>query len=156
MATKAAFMAVVLLVLVAGDLAHGHAVPPLGRARRRSLGWMHKQGIKGGPPTGTRPSDTASTPRQGAISWVDKGRGLCAIAVIMFWWYDKKGRRKRSRQRKANRTAASSLARKAAGRKASSSRLCRDSSSRPFLPTLPEKRSHHRASMHACHGIDHH
>ncbi|KAM3223872.1 hypothetical protein ACQJBY_057330 [Aegilops geniculata] len=73
MATKAAFMAVVLLVLVAGDLAHGHAVPPLGRARRRSLGWMHKQGIKGGPPTGTRPSDTASTPRQGAISWVDKG-----------------------------------------------------------------------------------
>ncbi|KAM3244955.1 hypothetical protein ACQJBY_056347 [Aegilops geniculata] len=154
MATKAAFMAVVLLVLVAGDLVHGHAVPPLGRARR-SLGWM--QGMKGGPPTGTRPSDTASTPRQGAISWMDKGRGLCAIAVIIFCWYDKKGHRKRSRQRRANRTAASSLARKAAGRKASSSRLYRDSSSRPFPRTLPEKkRSHHRASMHACRGIDHH
>ncbi|XBH65506.1 hypothetical protein VPH35_119088 [Triticum aestivum] len=145
MATKAAFMAVVLLVLVVGDLAHGHAVPPLGRGRR-----------KGGPPSGVQSSDTASTARQGAISWVDKGRGLCAIALIVFWWYDKKGHRKRSRQRRANRTAISSLARKAAGRKASSSRLCRDSSSRPFLPTLPDKRSHHRASMHACHGIDHH
>ncbi|EMS53603.1 hypothetical protein TRIUR3_01507 [Triticum urartu] len=30
-------------------------------------------GIKGGPPTGTQPSDTASTARQGAISLVDKG-----------------------------------------------------------------------------------
>ncbi|XP_037454689.1 uncharacterized protein LOC119325035 [Triticum dicoccoides] len=146
MATKTAFMAVVLLVFVAGDLAHGHAVsvPPLRRGR------------KGGPPSGVQSSDTASAARQGAISWVDKGRGLCAIALIIFWWYDKKGHRRRSRQRRANRTAASSLARKAAGRKASSSRLYLDSSSRPFPRTLPDKRSHHRASMHACHGIDHH
>ncbi|XBI49882.1 hypothetical protein VPH35_113366 [Triticum aestivum] len=153
MASKTAFMAVVLLVLVAGDLAGGHVVPPLRRGTR-SHGWM--QGIKGGLPTGTQPSDTISTACQGAISWVDKGRGLCAIALIIFWWYDKKARRKRSKQSKANRTAASSLARKAAGRKASSSRLHRDSSSRPFPRTLPDKRSHHRASMHACHGIDHH
>ncbi|KAF7081218.1 hypothetical protein CFC21_085186 [Triticum aestivum] len=146
MATKTAFMAVVLLILVAGDLAHGHALPPPGRARRRSLGWM--QGIKGGQPTGTQPSDTASTARQGAISLVDKGRGLFAIALIIFWWYDKKGHRKRSRQRRANRTAASSLA----WRKASSSRLCRDSSSRPFPRTLPEKKRSHFTPQgeHAC------
>ncbi|XBH81269.1 hypothetical protein VPH35_106858 [Triticum aestivum] len=50
MASKTALMAVALLVLVAGDLVHGHTIlPPLGRARR-SLGWM--QGMKGGPPSG--------------------------------------------------------------------------------------------------------
>ena len=68
MASKTALVAVALLVLVAGDLAHGHAVP-LGRATaRRSLGWM--QGMKGGPPSGMQPSETA---RRRAISWVQKG-----------------------------------------------------------------------------------
>lgn len=149
MASKTAFMAVVLLVLVAGHLAHGHAVPPLRRGTR-SLGWT--QGMKGGPPSGMQPSDTAAAAaRRRAISSMQKGRALCIIALIIFWWYSKNGHRKRSRQRRANRTAAS-----LAWRKASSSRLCRDSSSRPFLRTLPEKRSHHRASMHTCHGIDHH
>ena len=66
-------MAVALLVLVAGDLAHGHAVP-LGRATaRRSLGWM--QGMKGGPPSGMQPSEAAASAaaRRRAISWVQKG-----------------------------------------------------------------------------------
>ncbi|KAM3223875.1 hypothetical protein ACQJBY_057333 [Aegilops geniculata] len=72
MASKTALMAVLLLVLVAGDLAHGHAVP-LGRATaRRSLGWM--QGMKGGPPSGMQPSETAaSAASRRAISWVQKG-----------------------------------------------------------------------------------
>ncbi|EMS66437.1 hypothetical protein TRIUR3_28627 [Triticum urartu] len=71
MASKTALMAVLFLVLVAGDLAHGHAVPPLGRARR-SLGWM--QGMKGGPPSGMQPSETAaSAARRRAISWVQEG-----------------------------------------------------------------------------------
>ncbi|KAM3244950.1 hypothetical protein ACQJBY_056344 [Aegilops geniculata] len=72
MAFKTALMAVALLVLVAGDLVHGHTIlPPLVRARR-SLGWM--QGMKGGPPSGMQPSETAaSAARRRAIAWVQKG-----------------------------------------------------------------------------------
>uniref|UniRef100_A0A8I7BHR9 Uncharacterized protein n=1 Tax=Hordeum vulgare subsp. vulgare TaxID=112509 RepID=A0A8I7BHR9_HORVV len=141
MATKAAFLAAFLLVLVAGDLAHGHTVPPLRRGTR-SHDWM--QGKKGGPPSGIQPSDAAAAHLR-AISSMQKGRGLCIIALIIFGWYSKMGHIKRSKQRKPNRTFPSFLA----WRKASSSRLCRDSSSRRFLRTLHEKRSHHRASMHA-------
>ncbi|KAF7081215.1 hypothetical protein CFC21_085183 [Triticum aestivum] len=72
MVPKTALMAVLLLVLVAGDLVHGHTIlPPLGRARR-SLGWM--QGMKGGPPSGMQTSDTAAfAARSRAISAVQKG-----------------------------------------------------------------------------------
>ncbi|KAE8790755.1 hypothetical protein D1007_34964 [Hordeum vulgare] len=71
MASKTALMALVLLVLVAGDLAHGQAVP-LRRHTRRRLDWM--QGMKGGPPSGMQPSDTAaSAARRRTISWVQQG-----------------------------------------------------------------------------------
>ncbi|XBI49883.1 hypothetical protein VPH35_113367 [Triticum aestivum] len=81
MASKTALMTVLLLVLVtgdlvhghalmAGDLAHGHAVP-LGRHTRPSLGWM--QGMKGGPPSGMQLSDTAAAARRRAISSMQKG-----------------------------------------------------------------------------------
>lgn len=74
MASKTALMALVLLVLVAGDLAHGQAVP-LRRHTRRRLGWM--QGMKGGPPSGMQPSDTAaSAARRRTISWVQQGTRL--------------------------------------------------------------------------------
>ncbi|KAI4982939.1 hypothetical protein ZWY2020_023431 [Hordeum vulgare] len=69
MATKAAFLAAFLLVLVAGDLAHGHTVPPLRRGTR-SHDWM--QGKKGGPPSGMQPSDAAAAHLR-AISSMQKG-----------------------------------------------------------------------------------
>ncbi|KAF8690773.1 hypothetical protein HU200_041159 [Digitaria exilis] len=51
MVSKLAFAALVLLVVVSGEL--GHAVP---LRRSLGLGWMN--GLKGGSPGGMQPSDT--------------------------------------------------------------------------------------------------